>query len=296
MITIFDLYSGGINGTNTSMIDLYFFLRDKFDVKLAYKLSTPNDFRNLLDDFHKNFCESHLGIINEFVKSRIDNTNTIITNFYTLTQTDIKLYCDKLIILDSAGVMNYKEFPMENIYANKIIFFGNPSNDLFEDIDFVEYYHKFSSDRLEYIMDKFTPISKSLTTKLNFDEEDYCHVVQFKKYFNKYNKSINNYDFSHLKNSYTTYPHGCSSFLYQRWYEIQPNVFIENIGKLIFEFLYFNKFVYYSCKNKSIDDGLHHYLSLFNIDDSIDQSLNISPYDIEQKLVYNNDDFILELL
>ncbi len=297
MICIFDHYSGGIIGTNTSMIDLLFFLKQKIQVQYCCSLNI-NNFKDLLSDVNKNFTNESFGsVVHKFVKKELKEYDTVITNFYTLTQSGINIQCKKLIVFDSTGVINFKEFPLENVSADEIILLGNPSNDIFPEIKFIEYYHKFSKERLEYIRPKFKTINKSLTTAENKDPNLFCHVAQFKKYFSQYNTNINNCDLSHLKENLSAgFPHDCQDFRYQRWYEIKPGLFIENIGKLIFEFQYFNKPVWYSAKNKTVNDGLHWYLKLFNIDDTKDQELKIQTQEIKEKLLFNKKDIILDLI
>lgn len=74
------------------------------------------------------------------------------------------------------------------------------------------------------------------------------------------------------------------------------DVYYENIGKLIFEFLYLGRSVYYSSKNKCFDDGLTYYLKLFDIDDNKTQKIEIKKEDIEEKLFFNDNDDILNFV
>ena len=57
-----------------------------------------------------------------------------------------------------------------------------------------------------------------------------------------------------------------------------------------------NKKVFYSVKNKTIDDGLTNYLRLFNINDNFDQEITITPEEVIDKLGFKNNDLILELI
>ena len=56
----------------------------------------------------------------------------------------------------------------------------------------------------------------------------------------------------------------------------------ENIGKMLFEFLLTGRRVLYSAAGKVMDDGLTELLTLFGIDDSVDQELHISVDKLEQ--------------
>jgi len=62
-------------------------------------------------------------------------------------------------------------------------------------------------------------------------------------------------------------------------------LYLESKAKTLFEFLYFNKPVYYSSKNKVMDDGLTDYLKLFNVDDNISQELYIPSSEVYEKLI-----------
>jgi hypothetical protein len=75
------------------------------------------------------------------------------------------------------------------------------------------------------------------------------------------------------------------------------NIYIENIGKLIFENLYLGNTVFYR-KNGLVDeDGLCYYLKLFGIDPFVDHvPLRISKYDIVDKLSFKKDDLILKVI
>ena len=251
----------------------------------------------MLIDVRKNFYNGSLGdIVSKFIKTDLNNCHTVITNFYTLRVSKVKIKCNTLIVFDSTCCLGYDEFPLTNVYADKILLLGNPSSDKFNNIDFIEYYHKFSKERLEYLRTKLKSISKVLVTTTDLGAETHCHVAQFKRYFNSGNL-VNHCNLNRFKDNLSDrYPHECELFIYQRWYEIKPGLFVENIGKLIFEFNYFNKQVIYMNDNKSINDGLHHYLNLFGIDDNKTQPILISKKEIEDKLFYKQDDLILELL
>jgi hypothetical protein len=73
--------------------------------------------------------------------------------------------------------------------------------------------------------------------------------------------------------------------MYQRWNEVAPGVFSENIGKAIFEFRWMNRPVHYSAKNRTQPDGLTEYLALFGVDDTVDQDLTFTHDDVEHMLV-----------
>lgn len=72
---------------------------------------------------------------------------------------------------------------------------------------------------------------------------------------------------------------------YQRWNEVVPGVFSENIGKAIFEFRWMNRPVHYSPANRTQPDGLTEYLALFGVDDTVEQELTFTRADVDRLLV-----------
>ena len=82
---------------------------------------------------------------------------------------------------------------------------------------------------------------------------------------NKYDNFTNYHDYEKLKSNKSFNIHNYNKLYYQRHLLNNTNFYMEMKGKLIFEFLYFNKQVHYSPINKQFDDGLTDYLSLFDI-------------------------------
>lgn len=118
-----------------------------------------------------------------------------------------------------------------------------------------------------------------------------------KKIFNNYNnyesmksiKDFNIHDYCQL-----------DYFRHIRDINDTNNTIVKNIeikGKLIFEFLYFNKSVHYSPINKVVNDGLTDYLELFNINDNVEQDFHISREEIFDKLVkFDKTDTLLDII
>lgn len=81
--------------------------------------------------------------------------------------------------------------------------------------------------------------------------------------------------------------HSYSGYKYNRWYKYTDKIYYENIGKLLFEFIYYNKKSIYSNKNKCIDDGLTYMFNRFGLSDNKDFALSdiLSKYDVEQELL-----------
>jgi hypothetical protein len=78
--------------------------------------------------------------------------------------------------------------------------------------------------------------------------------------------------------------------------EIYEGKYAENMGKTIFEHLYYGKTVNYYTDGLFMDDGLMYYLQLFGIDGSKNHiPLVIPKKEIERKLFVNFKDFIYRL-
>ena len=119
------------------------------------------------------------------------------------------------------------------------------------------------------------------------------NLIMDNKYhiFTKYSK------YEHLKSNKAFNIHNYNKICYQRHLVNNTNFYMEMKGKLIFEFLYFGKQVHYSPVNKQFNDGLTDYLSLFGIDDNIEQDLYISKEEIFDKLVkFDEKDELLQFI
>ena len=147
-----------------------------------------------------------------------------------------------------------------NIFTNFRIIITTPFILQFDNINinkYFIYFHKLSQFRLNNLIYK----------KQNMPFFDYQNYEKLKS---NENFNIHNYN----------------SLIYHRHkVDDDTNFYLEMKGKLIFEFLYFNKKAHYSPVNKSMNDGLTDYLLLFGIDDNIEQYICISKEEIEDKLV-----------
>lgn len=75
------------------------------------------------------------------------------------------------------------------------------------------------------------------------------------------------------------------------------DIYLENIGKRIFEYAYHNRTVHYSPKGLKINDGLCYYLRLFDIDPYMNHSpLLITKEDIKDKLIMKEDDLLIKCI
>lgn len=95
--------------------------------------------------------------------------------------------------------------------------------------------------------------------------------------------NYNNYEKDKLDVNFNI--HNYAGIKYRRRYLEYHDVCMEAKGKLLFEFLYYNKYVYYNAEPKQDNDGLTDYLNYFNIDDNISQELKITKEEIYNKLI-----------
>lgn len=77
---------------------------------------------------------------------------------------------------------------------------------------------------------------------------------------------------------------------------IKNDCYAENIGKVIFEYLYLNKKVIYDPDGMFMNDGLFYYLKLFDVDANKKQDLIISKQQICDTLLMYKEDILLNLL
>lgn len=257
-----------MSGTFTSILDLY-------NNIINFKYNTEfiilyDNFLNIIK-FKKYFV--NLQNINFIHINNLENLkfNTLILN--TNTYKHIQKYSinyGNIILLDTSTL--FEDFMCNNSLLihkiaglkNKVIL-GNRFNSKYFSNEYCIYYHKFNKDRLVKLKE-IEEVNESLS------------YLEYKK--TKY-KDIN--------------PFSYKKYCYIRWHKFN-NIYYENIGKMIFEFKYLNKAVYYSSKNKMLNDGLTEYLGLFNIDDDVDQNIILDINKFEDLLFLNEDDIIFNFL
>ena len=198
-----------------------------------------------------------------------------------------------------------KNLNLSNIQYNKIIFldsntitssYYSNNNDFFKNLYNVKNKIMLSNEFNSKILDKYNIKSYRYYHKISNKRLDCLDITNFIQ--EEYNSLTKKYTYRGLVN-YS--PHCYCSFRYTRHIQMKniidsllPDyVFYENIGKLIFEYLYFNKTVYYSCKNKTfISDGLTEYFKILGIND--DKDIILNNIDIS-KLLFTGDEYDIYL-
>ena len=254
-----------LNGAVTTLLDIYFNLKKYFsdiEFNLICNLRNTKNFITYKDEYP----------VVDFKSVKTHNFDTLIlsTDFIGQFYNIFRLFhYKKLILLDSYKIyIDY--YRNDNFTANKIndiseqyYILGNNFNSKFFKSNYYTYYHKFSKERLDYLENKYK--NEQHILKRKEDDKDF-------------------------------FLHKFSSYRYERFHTCDNITFLENIGKLIFEYRYLNKPVYYSSNKKTIDDGLTEYLSLFGIDDNNSQDILITKNDIRNKLFMKDNDLMFEII
>lgn len=265
----FDEFSGSV----TSIIDIFYSLlqyNKNIELLIIYK-----DIKHILE-FKQYFPKNTIFI--NYTKFKQNSFDILICSCSILKSNFINLKIfkyERLILLDANTIfsmyINQNNKFFDTIYDLKnVLFFGNDCNKKFLDcnkIMYINYLHKFSQQRL-YTLAK--PVINNCV--INVTSETYK------------NRGIKHLD-----------PHSYFGLFYCRHiYFGKNNIYFENIGKLLFEFLFFKKYVYYSPKNKNfLKDGMSEYLCSVGIDDTYEQELtgiDINP------LIFNNTDILLKYI
>lgn len=274
-MTIINYANKTISGSIFTLSDLYLFLKNsqtQYNIKqemIFFDLINKNDFllsKNIFQALQNYTC-TEFSIANKF---KIFEDDIIITSTYVLFHVLPKLKCKKLIILDSLdyhimvdnGTINFILEYYKNI---DIIFLLNPFN----------FYYK--EDKI--LLKKYLYFSKLSDIRLNLlnNSDDDRVLIRDKCLQNIYKKTFLYEDRYKFINTLQF-----RKFAFIRLQHMQ-GLYIENIGKMLFEFIFLGKEVDYYAANKIVDDGLHFYLEQLGIDDNID-NLDIK---IEQKKLLN---------
>ena len=211
--------------------------------------------------FNRNFGDFN------FFYSIVENQNkfeaeTVICSarllYEILIGTDIEIECNRLIVLDSLDT-----------YKSKMGIFPD-FDDLFDTM----------------FKDSFVV---QLSNPINFRDTKYKQV----KYFHKLSyRRLNALKQSNLLKDELNFTRkrGNKGELY-------PGMYFENIGKQLFEHLYFGKKCSYYSEGVFTDDGMCEYLQLFGIDGKVDHiPLVITKNEIKDHLFMKNIDYIYNLV
>lgn len=249
------IYFNEFSGTITSLLDLY--------LELGCKGLLIIEDLNLYTRFKEYFPPIDCIMINSFLRKtyEFDIVITSVSSLKNLNFSNVKY--KKLILLDSNTIAscyflkNYDFFKM--LKSISAVILANSFNQKILasfDIPSFHYLHQFSEKRLK--------------------------MLDIKSINGDYYVNTNEYE----RKGYLNYkPHWYETLHYYRHIRL-GSIYYENIGKLPFEFMYFNKPVFYSIKNKCFDDGFTEYAKKIGIDDSCNQELrNI---DISN-LLYNHE-------
>ena len=223
---------------------------------------------------------------NAMIPIGYNNKLNIISSF------DYDILLDKLIITDYHTCTKYLNKNHEVILISELTLMAELYNNKTNIKDLTDNYN----------------IKKIIGTKFmkNYCDDDilfeyYMPMSEFRLNNIKMNNNniiydnYNNYEADKLNSDFNI--HNYAGIKYNRRYLPYHDVCMEAKGKLLFEFLYYNKYVYYNAVPKQCDDGLTDYLNYFNIDDNISQELKISKEEIYDKLIkFDSDNKILNLL
>lgn len=262
-----------LNGVCTSLFDIYFNLIER-NIPVTFNLTIhPNGFYDML--YYK---DEYPSIPYKKLMKYSFDTLIISSDFIGQDWDIFKNFKYKnLIIVDSTKIYidylknNNVTSTRLNSIKNKTVL-GNKFNSQFVDNDYYIWHHKFSNKRMKYLENKYAGRGDGVLYRIN-NSDTYSILDRHISY--------------HLYNE-------CFYHRYRSW--DNGVTYVENIGKTIFEYLYMKKKVIYSPKNKTMDDGLTEYLSLFDIDDNVEQELHISKEELEDKLFMKDTDLLLDII
>lgn len=227
----------------------------------------------------------------------ITDNDIIISTMWHVTQAAeyfnfYNIRAKSLILLDSLDVYtSYLNDTLKDIlhklsYRYKEIFLlANPFNveiykkikDIPRNIIIDEYYTKLSKDRILTLGKSINNDSILLKSNILSDKYENHYI------YDNHMKFINTLEYN--------------GFGYCRHYMLNNGIYIENIGKILLEYIYLGRKTDYYAYNKSLDDGLHYYLKLLDIDDNVDNlDIKVVNSMFEDKLMFNKNDLILKII
>lgn len=258
-------YYDVIDGVFASIIDMYYNLSNYIDVDLKIVTDKP-------EQCIKHLFKNNSGdLVNKITVDTEFEADIIICSTRLLYDEICKIKCKRLLILDSLdlsksiyGVQPDIRLYLPNMSSEDIIFLCNPAN-IISGCDYaaqLEYYQKLSKERINKL------------------------PINYIRYLGDYN----------LEKKYFH-----SIFNYRRtskyYSEIKRGQYFENVGRLIFEHIYFNNKVNYYTDGMFMQDGLYYYLKLFGVDASIEHTpLPINKEMVEKTLFMDKNDKILRFV
>jgi hypothetical protein len=258
-------YYGIIDEIFASIVDLYYNLSQYIDVDFLIVTDKPE---TCIDHLFKNNNGDLINKVN--IENRFER-DIIICSARFLYDEKCKLECNKLIVLDSLDLSKslygvhpsiYQFIPV-NLVKDDVVFLSNPANIMVNCIySQIIYYQKLSKQRLENLPNYRGRFLDDYSLKLRFFYNTY--------YYRRTDKE-------HI--------------------EVKRNKYFENVGRSIFEHIYFRKRVNYYTDGMFMKDGLFYYLDLFDVDGMIPHApLPITKEMVESVLFMDEDDIILDLI
>jgi hypothetical protein len=222
-------------------------------------------------------CINHLfknnngDLVNKITIETEFEADIIICSARFLYDEKCKLKCNQLLVLDSLDLSKslYGVQPKIDFYVpkdlspDKVIFLSNPAN-IMDECRYGQmiYYQKLSKHRLDKL-----PVYKGRFVA------DYNLKIPFFRDLFKYRRTSKEY------------------------LEVRRGKYFENVGRNIFEHIYFGKEVEYNIDGMFMKDGLYHYLNLFGVNGMHPHKpLPITKEMIKENLIMNDNDPILRLL
>ena len=190
-------------------------------------------------------------------EKRIYEAETIICSgrliYEILNGEDIELKCDRLIVLDSLDT-----------WKSKVGIFP----------DFDDYFKT---------IEKTTDITQ-LSNPANFRESEYRQIEYYHKF--SYRRLNAMRDSGLLKDNYVFKRAGKEKT------DIGEGLHFENMGKGMFEHLWFGREVEYQTDGMFMEDGLYYYMKLFDLDAFENQKIRIGKRKFMNHLFYKTTDYL----
>jgi len=255
----------GLQGSYLNILDFNNYLQQEYKV-LFYCLDYK-DLYNITRGSKRLYSFNKIKLLIDY---KPDPTSTVITDFKTLVKIfkmNIKVVCDKLIILDNNELsyhlndVRQAKFFHKNLNINRLIkshqykeilFLFPPSNvskfkELYPDIPFQIFFKKINWDLLKQIK-----LNQKDRLYWRFDDIDMLEEME-KKYGDKL-QTFDEYDEIDLWDY--------KGMIYYRRKHLE---YYEQLGRLVFEFIMLGKEVYFLKNPFEVNDGLSDYLRHYDI-------------------------------